>query len=397
MHLRRLELEEFRAYRRLELDIGPAGLRVVGPNASGKSSLLEAIDMLATTRSSRSSAEREVIRWGSGAEFGVPPFARLRGVATTRDGDADIEIGLQLDAQRPNLVRKQIKVSGRPVRALDAVGRIKTVLFGPEDVGLVAGSPVFRRRYLDRAISQIDPQYLRSLARFARVVEQRNSLLKALQRDRVPALSPAATGQLAFWDAELVANGAAILARRLEIVGRLAVLADRRFAALSAHGAFEIAYSASLAVPVAKSAAPGGPGASVAVIAREYEDRLPTIRVDEIRRGVTLIGPHRDDLGLAIGGIDVGTFGSRGQQRLAVVALKLAEVDLMAEAVGEPPILLLDDVLSELDAAHRALLARAAVETGAQLFVTATDESELTCPVLRDVPLLRFGDGAEVS
>ena len=233
MHLIELELEEFRSYRRLSLPLDPRGLRLVGPNASGKSSLLEAIAMLATTRSPRSSSERDVIRWGSGEAFGVPPFARVRGHVGRQGGDVEIEIGLQIDPGRPGVIRKQIRLGGRAVRAMDAVGNLKAVLFSPEDVALVSGPPSGRRRYLDLLISQLDGAYLRALSQYARVLAQRNGLLKSLARERAPATSPAVISQLAFWDDELIALGAAIVARRWMVVRRLAELASWRFRLLS--------------------------------------------------------------------------------------------------------------------------------------------------------------------
>ncbi|HEX5498695.1 MAG TPA: AAA family ATPase, partial [Thermomicrobiales bacterium] len=212
MFIRELELEEFRSYRRLDLQLEPAGLRLVGPNASGKSTLLEAVAMLATTRSPRATTERDLINWRSGEDFGVPPFFRARGVIVRGDGETTVEIGLQVDAGRPTATRKRIRVDERPVRASDAVGRLRAVLFSPEDVALVTNPPASRRRYLDLTIAQTDSAYLRALARFARVLEQRNSLLKTLHRERVAPRSAQAAGQLAFWDQHLVAEGALVIA-----------------------------------------------------------------------------------------------------------------------------------------------------------------------------------------
>ena len=394
MYLRELELEEFRSYRRLALTFTPAGLRLTGANASGKSSLLEAIAMLATTRSPRAATEREVIHWQSGAEYGVPPFARLRGAVETAAGATELEIGLQADPARPGAVRKQIKLGGRPVRAMDAVGRLKAVLFSPEDVALVAGPPSGRRRYLDLTISQLDGPYLRALSRYARVLAHRNGLLKSLGRAGVSPRSPAVEAQLAFWDGELVALGAALIARRYLVVRGLNDLARTRFERLSPGERLEIGYRASLPLDVLD----GRPDATSMdhvqpLVAREYEQRLVAVRAEELRRGVSLVGPHRDDVSFVISDADLATFGSRGQQRLAVVALKLAETALMTEVAGEPPVLLLDDVLSELDAAHRALVTSTASAVGAQVIVTATDEELLERPDLAAVPRARVEAG----
>jgi DNA replication and repair protein RecF len=392
MYLSQLTLEEFRSYRRLELALEPPGLRLAGANASGKSTLLEAIAMLATTRSPRSNVERETINWASGADVGFPPFARVKATVIPADGPFELEITLQVDPARPSATKKQIKLDGRVVRAMDAVGRLKAVLFSPEDVTLISGPPSERRRYLDLTISQIDGRYLRALARFVKILTQRNSLLKALARDRVPARSPGADEQLAFWNGEIVAVAARLVATRQAIVTRLATLAAQRFRWLSDGGELEIIYRPSFNL-AALDRSDGDQGDATLIVAREFESALELARDDDLRRGVTTVGPHRDDVGFAVDGVDLAAFGSRGQQRLAVVALKLAEVDLMTEVAGEPPVLLLDDVLSELDADHRALLAATAAQLGGQLFVTATDRHLLDVPELKRLPAARVSAG----
>lgn len=387
MYLRTLELEEFRSYHRLRLDLDPRGLRLSGPNTSGKSTLLEAIAMLATTRSPRSSAEREVINWASGADVGFPPYARIHGGVTRAAGAVEVEIALQADPGKVGLLKKQIKLNGRGVRAMDAVGTLKAVLFSPEDVTLVSGPPSGRRRYLDLTISQIDGQYLRALSRYNRVLAQRNSLLKALARDRVAPRSAGATTQLAFWDAELVAYGSTIVARRWATVRRLAELANERFGWLTGGSGLEFSYLPSLDLTTMDGRDDTLDAASLqAVVARTFEVGLEEARVDEVRRGMSLLGPHRDDSTFEVDGMGLSVFGSRGQQRLAVVALKLAEADLMTEVAGEPPVLLLDDVLSELDGNHRSLLTGTAARLGSQLIVTATDEGLLGGADLGDLP-----------
>lgn len=394
MHLRELELDEFRSYRSVRLTMAPAGLRLVGPNASGKSSLLEAVAMLATTRSPRGGSERDVINWRSGEAIGFPPFARVRGVAARRSGPVEIEIGLQSDPLRPSVVKKQIRLGGRSVRAMDAVGVLKAVLFSPEDVALISGPPSERRRYLDLTISQLDGAYLRALSRYGRVITQRNGLLKSLVRDRVAPGSATATAQLAFWDGETVALGAALVARRFVAVERLAALARDRFGQLSPGRELSISYRSSVVLDAVGATVDGRPLEQIqGVVAREYERQLETARADELRRGASLVGPHRDDLLVLVDGVDLATFGSRGQQRLAVVALKLAETAMMADDAGEPPVLMLDDVLSELDASHRALVTSTASAMAAQVIVTATDNALLDGTDLARLPSARVDRG----
>lgn len=394
MILRELELQEFRSYRNLRLPLEAPGLCLIGANASGKSTLLEAIAMLATTRSPRSASEREVINWRSGEDLGFPPFARLRGVASRVSGDVEIEIALQTDPARPGIVRKQIKLGGRSVRAMDAVGAIKAVLFSPEDVALVSGAPSGRRRYLDLTISQLDGTYLRALSRYGRVLSQRNGLLKSLARERVAPGSVTAASQLAFWDGEMVALGASIVARRYRAIRRLRYLAGGAFGQLSPGNDLSLEYRPTFPLEALAGRGEGPTVAEIqAVVAREYEARLSRARPDELRRGASLVGPHRDDMGFAVDGADLGTYGSRGQQRLGVVALKLAETALMTEDAGEAPLLLLDDVLSELDAAHRSLVTTTAAEINAQVLVTATDEALIDRSELAGLPRATINDG----
>ncbi len=398
MFLRRLELQEFRSFRRLDLALEPVGLRLVGPNASGKSTLLEAVMMLATTRSPRTSSERDTINWESGEEYAVPPFARIAGVVERSADQIEIEIGLEADPARPSAGRKRIKLNGRPVRALDAVGALRAVLFSPEDVGLIPGPPAGRRRYLDLAISQVDGTYLRALSRFSQVLIQRNSLLKSLARDRVAPGAPAVAAQLDFWDGELIAVGSVIIARRLAVVAEIDLLARERFGALAGSDDFVVHYNPALDLDGLRESGAGVRDASLIlpVVRREYEAALIEARPAEVRRGVSLIGPHREDLSFTLGGKDLAVFGSRGQQRLAVVALKLAEVALMGETAGEAPLLLLDDVLSELDAGHRAAMIEGVVERGVQLLVTTTDRDLLSLPVLAHLPLVGVASGAVI-
>lgn len=387
MYLRSLNLEEFRSYRRLALAIDPRGLRLAGANASGKSSLLEAIVMLATTRSIRSSAERQLINWESGTDLGFPPFARISGEVVRHDGPTTVEIVLETEPARPGYVRKRIKLRGRSVRAMDAVGTLRAVLFSPDDLALVSGPPSGRRRYLDLTISQLDAGYMRSLARYQRVLEQRNSLLKTFARERVSPSSATAAAQLGFWNDELVAFGSAIIAHRWRTLRRLSVLAAERFEWLSATGPLEVAYRPSVDLVGAHATVDAKvDNALQAIVVREFVAGLDAVRPEEMRRGMSLLGPHRDEVEWSLGGTELGTYGSRGQQRLAVIALKLAEAELMNEIGGEPPVVLLDDVLSELDVDHQNYLTATVAKLGGQVIITATEERLLARQELADVP-----------
>jgi DNA replication and repair protein RecF len=398
MRLRALELDEFRSFRRLVLPIDPAGFRGIGPNASGKSTILEAIAMLATTRSPRTAAEREIAHWDSGVDLAVPPYARLRGEFERSDGIHQLEIGITLHERGQSSLKKIIRFDDRPVRAVDAVGQFTTVHFSPEDVNLVSGAPSARRRYLDVAVSQSSRPYLRALSRYGRVLVQRNSLLRSISRDRFTQDAGRPARELPFWDAELTAAAADVLAYRLGAIEALSGRARHYFELLTRDASLTITYASPRMdlpediFPIEDWRAP--PQSLRQTLSATFSRSLGTYAVEELRRGITVIGPHRDDIVIWVNGVDLARYGSRGQQRLAVVAIKLAELDLLGDAVGEPPVLLLDDVLSELDVGHRAMIVATIAARNAQVCVTATDESDLASPQLSHLPVLRTSGGA---
>jgi DNA replication and repair protein RecF len=397
MRLRDLELEEFRSFRKLRIPIDPAGFRAIGPNASGKSTILEAIAMLSTTRSPRTSAEREIAHWESGTALSVPPYARLRGQFERADGPHQIEIGITLQDSGNALLKKFVKLDDRSVRAVDVVGQFKTVLFSPEDVDLISGPPGVRRRYLDVAVSQASRPYLRSLSRYGRVLEQRNSLLRTLARDRALQGSSRAANELPFWDSELTAAAVEVLTFRLGAVAVLSAQSRYHFERLTGDDTLTVKYSSSRVQLPERSASledwslHSQPFRQM--LSASFEQCLGSIGAEELRRGLTIVGPHRDDIVVSANGADLGRYGSRGQQRLAVVAIKLAELDLLENAAGEPPVLLLDDVLSELDAVHRSKIVVAIASRNAQICVTATERSDLGSKELTHLPVILTGVG----
>lgn len=398
MHLRLLELDEFRSFRSLRLEVAPAGFRAVGSNASGKSTLMEAIAMLATTRSPRTSSERELANWESGVAFGLSPYARLRGEFTRTDGVHSVAIGLAIDEHGRSGIKKSVQLDDQPARAIDVVGQFKTVLFSPDDVELLSGPPGGRRRFLDLAISQARRTYLRGLSRFTRVLEQRNGLLRSLAREAGSAAVRRAAQELPFWDSELISAATIVFSERAMYVAGLDALAREHFARLTGIETLEIAYQPHrlAAIDRMPTVGPHDEPQMTRVqqtIAAQFARALGNARAEELRRGVTAVGPHRDDLVFRVDGVDLGRFGSRGQQRLALVATKLAEVDLLQGGAGEPPVLLLDDVLSELDQRHRRLVVEAIAMRPAQVCVTATDLSDLDAPELAHLPVIQVSAG----
>lgn len=387
MYCNELNLKDFRNYRELDLRLH-SGLSVFqGENAAGKTSLLEAIYLLATTKSSRAGTEQELVNLEAQPEpeLGAPAFARISVEVVRQEGDLEAEIVVIRDGGNPETntgpARKRIKVNGVARRAVDLIGRINVVLFSPEDLDLVIGSPSGRRRYLDITLSQIDHKYLRMLSEYQKIVAQRNGYLHTLregQRNGSFRNQVREREELALWNAELVRCGAYITMRRRDCLQSLNKRAGRLhrnligyFTALLGNdeeisGGFELRYLPSFAIE---------PNDDEATICRKFSETLNEMRSKEIARGVSLVGPHRDDFMFRVDGSDVAVYGSRGQQRTAVLSLKLAEVGWMEEQTGDRPILLLDDILSELDVQRRQYVLETVQNGAEQVLITTTDLS----------------------
>jgi DNA replication and repair protein RecF len=267
------------------------------------------------------------------------------------------------------------------------------VAFTPEDVQLVIGPPADRRRALDILISQIDRTYMRKLAGYGRVLRQRNGLLKAFARDHVRHDAAAAITQLSFWDEQLAGEGGYLIARRAEVVSELSQAMDRHAASLSASVHFGVDYEPRTHVDVDAIVAEEARADAIARATDAFRRDLELHREDEFRRGMTLTGPHRDDVVFSIEGRSLARFGSRGQQRLGVLALKLAEADVMTAQTGDTPVFLLDDVLSELDAVHRRLLLDDLAVKQAQVILTSAEDAALDHESLGDLAVFQTGSG----
>ena len=360
MHLTHLALKNFRNYTDAELTLGP-GLTVFrGANAQGKSNLLEAVSMLALTKSTRAEQERDVVRLASLEDT---PYTRVSGTAERRDGGAvevQIDMALAPDDRRGGLVfQKRLRVDGVPRTAGQAVGAIAAVLFSADDLDIVTGSPANRRRYLDVLLSQANRGYLRALQQYQRVVTQRNQLLRRIREGL------AQTPELDYWDGELCRLGAQVTAWRRDAVSALAPESASAYAAMAPDdGAFSVVYAPSIDHD--------GPPEEAAAHARGL---LAERRGREVQMAQSLVGPHRDDVALTVGGLDVGQFGSRGQVRTAALSLRLAEAGYLRAVLGEEPVLLLDDVLSELDGQRRQHVLEAACRAE-QSLVTVVEGEE---------------------
>jgi DNA replication and repair protein RecF len=358
MRLTHLSLHNFRNYVRLDFDL-PSGVTVlVGDNAQGKTNLLEAIYYLATSRSPHAGADRELVNWLA-VEKEPLPYARLVGRVARGATDLTIEITLTQRENDETRHRKEIRLNGVAKRAMDLLGQLNVVLFLPDDIALVSDSPGLRRRYLDATLCQIDPPYCRALSRYNRIVTQRNALLRDLrERGGDPS-------QLVFWDERLVEHGSYVVARRQDALHTLDKLAYAVHNELTGSAErLHLHYLPSVELDGERDAA---------AIGEAFQAQLQALRRREIPAGVTLVGPHRDEFRFHINDADAGIYGSRGQQRTAALALKLAEVDLMLRETGEYPVLLLDDVLSELDAQRRSFLLRRLDDGPQQAIITTTD------------------------
>ncbi len=398
MILNSLSLTNFRNYVRLEITLPPHITILQGNNAQGKTNLLEAIYYLSTATSPRAETDRQLIHWL--AERDVLPFARLVGQVTKGGEALQVEITLmkgQNGNSHAELTQKGIRVNGVNRRVSELIGAINAVLFLPQDIQIVDGSPSHRRRYLNTLLCQIDPRYYRALHKYGQVAFQRNHLLRRL-RDR--RQDPE---QLSFWDRQMVETGAYLLARRLWLVGRLnEVIAGIHPDLTGQQEHLRLAYESSveLAQParaedglqLALSLEAEGAAPDVARLRQAFEEQLAAKRPEEIARGASLLGPHRDDLRFLVNGTDMTIYGSRGQQRTAALSAKLAEVEWLHQETGEMPILLLDDMVSELDPARRnyllAMLARAQ-----QAIVTTTDTEGFSPEFLQQATLYTVREG----
>ncbi|HEX9037978.1 MAG TPA: DNA replication/repair protein RecF [Ktedonobacterales bacterium] len=380
MRVERLRLTDFRNYRELDLSL-PGGLVIFsGRNAQGKSNLLEAVSLLATTRSFRTATDREAVRWDAPGRF-----ARILGDVVRRSDRLEIEVILAetVDAQtdaasEPRAptptFRKRVRVNGAPRRAMDLVGLAPVVVFAPSDLDLVTGGPSDRRRLLDLTLCQTNRQYCRTLSQYQKVVAQRSALLRRI-RDRLE--SPQS---LAYWDEQLTRLALPLMRERASFLARATTVAASVYARLAR--ADDFADGAEDAPPENEPQQANlrliyRPSYQGALTGDEESDTqamrtaLEGVRRREVAQGANVLGPHRDDIAFLDGEIDLATYGSRGQQRSVALAVKLAELEYIEAATGEQPILLLDDVLSELDAQRREDLLLAVRDLDQTLVTTA--------------------------
>ncbi len=386
----RLSLVNYRNFR--EVDIAPpAGVSVFhGGNAQGKTSLLEAAYTLAIGRSFRTERERQVLNFDAAREGGA---AYITGTACIDGQSLNVVIGYQPTARETGAdgggdaddpgpatlppVAKQIRVNRQPTSAAGLVGRLAASLFSVDDLDLVLGAPSHRRRYLDVLISQADRSYLQALQRFQAALRNRNGLLR---RRRDGHVDPE---ELEYWDEQLVQSGAAVTFARAKTLERLSVFAS------SQHGELgEPEHD--LALDYLPSVSPGeGAEETAAAFRRELQRGAAR----EQATAITAVGPHRDNFMMYINGLDAAAFASRGEARTIALALRLAEAEYLAEARGDDPVILLDDVFSEMDDRRRERVLQK-VARYRQTLVTTTDVGPVREALGDSATYFRVADGA---
>jgi DNA replication and repair protein RecF len=414
MHVAHLSLTNFRNYTRLELDLSSGVTLFHGDNAHGKTNLLEALYYLATTRSPHTTQDPQLVNWDAAEAEEPVVVGRLVADVSRSDETRRVEMRL-IQEQRGNYrngqsFRREVLVNRRKVRLMDLLGNLRVVLFVPEDVQLVTGTPSVRRRYMNVTLCQIDPEYCRALSHYNKVLEQRNALLRQMAEGRRPK---SALDLLSILSEKLVTYGSTILCRRAAFVHEMGRETQRIYYEdlIGGRESVRLGY-----LPRSQAAArpPNGREdpqvllaegewlqdnrANGAAVLERLTRAVNEARQTDIARGSTSVGPHRDDWTLLINGRDLGLFGSRGQQRSAIMALKLAEINWMRAETEEMPLLLLDEVIAELDIHRRSQLLAYILEVveqrgPAQAMLTATETGIFTPEFLEKATLMTVANG----
>jgi DNA replication and repair protein RecF len=385
-----LLLEDFRSYPVAELRPDPGLTIVAGPNGSGKTNLLEAIFVAVTGRSHRAAADVELVRHGAA-------FARVRLELTDPDGADTARVELVLPGPLgPAELRKRVTVNGLARRPTAVSDTVRAVLFRPEEMLLLVGAPGERRRFMDAILAQSDRRAAHDLVELGRVLVQRNALLRAIRREEMGSEG------LGFWDEQLAEVGSRVMAARLTLIAqldaRIPPLHDAVAPAEEQGERVRLTYADTLKDAWPERPDPRDPGPTLPdaeQLAAAFRRRIAAVRQKELLNGVSLVGPQRDDMRVELAGREVASHASRGQQRTIILAMKLAETDLLGAGGAPTPIVLLDDVFSELDA-ERSERALALLLQRGQVLVTVADLGAL--PVGRHgVSIWQVGEGRLVQ
>ncbi|EIE97004.1 DNA replication/repair protein RecF [Saccharomonospora glauca] len=382
MYLRHLQVTDFRSWEHVDLPLRAGPTVLVGPNGRGKTNLLEAIGYIATLSSHRVATDAPLVRHGCDR-------ALVRAAVVNEGRELTVE--LEIAPGRANRARINRGAVGKP---RDVLGILRTVLFSPEDLALVRGDPSERRRFLDELLVQRAPRYAGVRSEYDRVLRQRNALLKSLGRSRRGRgeEDPYAASTLQVWDNHLATTGAELLAARLNLVADLAPFVASSYAEVAPDSRPAlISYRSSLGAALPEgSGTPDGPRVTPEELAEVLLRVLGELRDAELERGVSLVGPHRDDLDLVLGRAPAKGYASHGESWSFALALRLASYQLLRDEAGGEPVLLLDDVFAELDTRRRARLADVATKAE-QVLVTAAVEGDV--PVELDGVRYRVSEG----
>ncbi|MFE5504375.1 DNA replication/repair protein RecF [Amycolatopsis japonica] len=363
MYLRHLQVTDFRSWPQADLALEPGPTVLVGQNGRGKTNLLEAIGYIATLGSHRVATDAPLVRHGC-------ERALIRVAVVNEDRELTVE--LEITPGKANRARVNRGAVGKP---RDVLGILRTVLFSPEDLALVRGEPGERRRFMDELLVLRAPRYAGVRADYEKVLKQRNALLKTAGKRRTGREDPYALSTLDVWDDHLSVAGAALLAARLNLIADLAPYAASAYMGVAPDSRpAKIAYKSSLGEAMPEGyGTPDGPRADQAVLKEVLVEALKRSRNLELERGVSMVGPHRDELDLILGEAPAKGYASHGESWSFALALRLGSYELLRGEAGEP-VLLLDDVFAELDRRRRARLAEVAAGAEQVLVTAAVDE-----------------------
>ncbi len=400
MRIKKISLENFRNYRELDLTLPPGPTLLHGDNAQGKTNLLEAMYFLATTRSPHADRSRQLINWEKMESDELIIVGRIVAQIETDTETIDLEMRLIRELQNNKFsFRREALVNRRKVRLMDLIGKLKIVLFLPQDMDVITGSPSIRRRYIDITLCQSDPDYCRALSQYNKVLEQRNALLRRIVDEGV------GLDLLPIYTDQLVDAGSAVFAGRAQTLSSLDSMAEQiHRSQLTAGGeSLHLRYFPRLInTNNNRHSILAEPGKWLAQqpaleeIVDRFQQELAKAQDAELASGLTLVGPHRDDWRFLVDEKDLSVYGSRGQQRTALRALKLAEFKWMTAETGETPILLLDEVVAELDKKRRNLLLRTVLEAS-QSILTATDPGMFSSDFLTRATSMQVSNGQIVQ
>lgn len=370
MYVQQLSLENYRNYTKLDISFNDKINVIIGENAQGKTNLMESIYVLAFSKSHRTSKDKELIQWDKN-------YGKIEGRVQKKNANLPLEIVISNKGKRAKVNHlEQRKLS-------DYIGALNIVMFSPEDLSLVKGSPQIRRRFIDMEIGQIQPVYLYHLAQYFKILKQRNHMLKQLQMRKTKDRT-----LLQVLTDQLVEHASVIVERRFIFLERLNKWANEIHVGISRGlEQLEIQYQSSVDV---------SSNDSQEKILSSYHEIFHQSMEKEIERGTTLYGPHRDDLLFYVNGKNVQTFGSQGQQRTTALSLKLAEIELIYQEIGDYPVLLLDDVLSELDDYRQSHLLDT-IEGKVQTFVTTTSVDGIRHHTLEKAEIIRIVNGEIIN